>query len=196
MAVAKPPRPRLARAAWVGVPLLVVAIALAVLGRPALRAFEARRARHRAVSTLEHLLAQQKQFKDRLDEFLTVGPAGVELGGAAMPWVAEACPATCRRLAIEACSTFGCLDFAPPSPVHHRYGCRAQRSGDAYDVTCAAAADLDGDGVVSLLVVGTSTAGFLHAPLPVLDPRVEPGRCARIDDVPADVVYDCTPGAL
>ncbi len=177
----------------------VLLIAAAVLGRPAWRALEAHRARHRAVSTLEHLLAQQKQFKARLDEFLTVGPAGAALGDtttATTSWSAAPCPSDCRRLAIEACSSFGCLDFAPPSPVQHRYGCRAQRSGDAYDVTCAAAADLDGDGDLSLLVVGTSTAGFLHAPVPELDARVALGRCADIDAVPADVVYDCTPGEL
>lgn len=172
--------------------LSVVAAAVVVAG-PGLQALRAYRASSAARDDLELLLAQQRRFASRLDEYLTVGPAGATIGGPAATWVDEPCPAACRRLAIEACSSFGCLEFEPSSPLH-RYGCRAQRSGDAYDVTCAAAGDLDGDGAVSLLVVGTSTSGTLHAPLPALDPRVVPGRCAAIEAVPAGVVYDCTPG--
>jgi hypothetical protein len=172
---------------------LVVVIATALAWGP----LHTRWLRHRkgeAYRELPRILAQQKMFKARLDEFLTLAPIGPRPGEPAQAWPATPCPAECRRIDIGACTSFGCLDYAPQGDPHYRYACRASRRGDAYDVSCAAAADLDADGQPSLLVIGTSTTGHLVAPLPELE--VATGTCAQLGRIPSEVVFDCTPGTL
>lgn len=179
----------------VGLVVTLGAIAL-YFGPSARSALGARQKKEVARRDLIRVLEQQRRFHARFGEYLTIGAAGASLAGGEVAWPNGPCPTECRGLAIEACAHFACIDFVPEGMAHHRYACRAHRTGDAYDVTCAAAADLDGDGVISLWAVGTSTSGHLRAPLPPLGPTVDPRRCARLDDVPAGVVYDCTPDAL
>ena len=154
------------------------------------------RGQKEAYTNLGLILEQQQKFKIELQEYLTVGPSGPLPGEKPMKWPTESCPSDCRGLHLEACSSFACLDFAPAQPVRFRYGCKAIRHGDAYDVTCAAAGDLDGDGKISLLVVGTSTSGQLVAAVPALGIEIPPTRCSTVARVPSEVVYDCTPGVL
>lgn len=184
------------RVAWVAGLVLTLGALGWYYGPSAHRARGARQKKEVARRDLARVLEQQRRFHARFGEYLSIGAAGASLSGGQAAWPDGPCPPECRGLALEACGHFACIDFAPDGAAHHRYACRAHRTGDAYDVTCAAAADLDGDGVISLWAAGTSTSGRLRAPLPSLGSTVDPGRCARLDDVPVDVVYDCSPDAL
>lgn len=180
--------------------LTVIAALAAVVGGAALwldsAAGRRMRAAHQGEVELEQLFAQQQAFRAALDEFVSLPPRGAALDGRSAPWPDEACPPDCRALALEACQAYACVDFRPRATVWHRYACRAGRRGDVYDVTCAAAADLDGDGEVSVHVVGTGTTGALALAPPDLGAPVPLGRCAMQAAVPARQVYDCTPGEL
>jgi|JI10StandDraft_1071094.scaffolds.fasta_scaffold453983_2 hypothetical protein len=154
------------------------------------------RAAHQGEAELEQLFVQQQAFLAALDEFVSLPPRGAALDGRSAEWSDEPCPPDCRALALEACQSYACVEFRPSATVWHRYACRAGRRGDVYDVTCAAAADLDGDGEVSVHVVGTGTTGVVALAPPELGAPVSLGRCAAPGAVPARQVYDCTPGEL
>ena len=180
--------------------LTVIAVLVVGVGATALwldsAAGRRMRAAHQGEAELEQLFVQQQAFLAALDEFVSLPPRGAALDGRSARWPNEPCSPDCRALALEACQSYACVDFRPSAKVWHRYACRAGRQGDVYDVTCAAATDLDGDGEISVHVVGTGTTGVVALALPELGAPVSLGRCAALGTVPARQVYDCTPGEL
>ena len=87
----------------------------------------------------------------------------------------------------SACSEFDCIGFEPFGPTYYAYECNST----AEDFTCAAVADLDGDGRSGVFVVGTNNSGGATtvAPLPGIATAAGCNRPAS-----AGMVEDCLPG--
>lgn len=98
-----------------------------------------------AMTNLRSIQTHQMGTWSEKERFLPARAEGGGDGKTKTPWPALPCPDTCAEQP-ETC-TFTCLGWQPMGPTYYQYACNVQ--GDAF--TCAASADLDGDGTFGLL---------------------------------------------
>jgi len=147
-----------------------------------------------ARTVLGGMKTQQASFEEKMGFYVSAGPmpvAPVPFGRS--PWVPhEPCPADCAATNPGACQKFSCIDYRPSSDVYYQYACTATASGGIHDFTCAATADLDRDGELSVFVYGTANrpgAKRIVASIPTNAPL---GDCATERPVAGEIV-NCTP---
>jgi len=136
----------------------------------------------------------QESFRAERDFYVTTAPVGP---GTAEPavWDDEPCNTACSDKNPSACARFSCIGIQPGKRVSYRYACNAVGGprGPTPDFTCAASADLDGDGKSKMFVYGTANGleakGRIVAPIPDLGDQ---GACKDGQAFAGEVV-DCDP---
>ncbi len=98
------------------------------------------------------------------------------------------CDPACKNGQPEACTSLACVGFEGAGQVFYQYACEV--SPDAQRFTCAAYADLDGDGEPGIFIYG-SGEGPLGAPVPEFE--IDNPACAK---VMAGELVPCTPRRL
>jgi type IV pilus assembly protein PilA len=157
---------------------------LAAMAIPNFVRYQLRAKSMEARTVLSSIAVSEGAFFAQHGVYASAAPAGGGAGSAKGSWQAAPCAETCPA-EPETCASFACIGFEPPGPVFYRYAC--QSTGAA--VTCAAVADLDGDGRPGAYVlrVQSDDAGE-PAPLPALE---------GLDECPEGAdgqVVECSPG--
>jgi len=108
--------------------------------------------------------------------------------GTLAPFQQPPCDPACKDGQPEACTSLACVGFEGGTQVYYQYACEV--SPDAQRFTCAAYADLDGDGEPGIFIYG-SGEGPLGAPVPKFE--INNPACAN---VMAGELLPCTPRSL
>lgn len=159
---------------------------LAAIAIPNFIRYQLRSKTSEARATLMSIRVNQESFMMQNDFYSNAVATGGAGGTVKVPWDGEACPAGCPGDAAQ-CTQFDCIGFKPFGATYYTYECKA--SGK--DFTCAAVADLDGDGRPGVFVYGTNSGGgpMTAAPMPGIATAAGCNGPA-----PANEVFDCNRG--
>jgi type IV pilus assembly protein PilA len=162
------------------IPLVGIMAAIAI---PNFIRYQLRSKASEARTNLAAIRVHQESFFAENGFYVATPATGGAGGGIMAPWDGEDCPGDCGPENRAACSQFSCIGFTPFGNVYYSYECTS--TGSAY--TCAAVADLDGNGRPGVYVVGSGDG----PPAPVPDIASQAG-CQG--PVPAGIVHDCVRG--
>lgn len=96
-----------------------------------------------------NIITTQESFMAEFGNYANV-TAGAPVGSPTLTkraWNALSCADSCSRTNPQACSTFGCIGFVPPSQVYYQYLSpnRLATPGQPPEYAVGAIGDLDGD---------------------------------------------------
>ena len=137
------------------------------------------------------LYRAERAFGSEHDFYVEFAPSGPGKLPKA-PCEAPPCPAGCSSRNPARCDSAACIGFKPSTWVAYRYACQTLTTGAVPEFTCAAAADLDGNGKSKMFVIGSADGALvttIQAPIPALG---ELGQCA-VGKTPPGEVFDCEP---
>lgn len=166
-------------------PVLGILSAIAV---PNFIRYQLRAKSSEARANLAMLRTLQESKHGDWGRYLRADPSGGSVGTAKVAFEVEPCSADCTADDPRACTSLACLSFTPMPNVYYRYACEVTEDGQHF--TCAALADLDGDGDPGMYVV-SSGEGRPVAPIPDFDGAAPP--CAV---GPGGQVTDCAHGSF
>ncbi len=133
----------------------------------------------------------QEQFRAEMDFYAAIkadGPGGSE----PEYFDNRDCSRRCYSRSPTACDEFSCIGVRPNGRMFYRYACETIEPGSrrTAEFTCAAVADLDGDGRPKMFVYGTANSGrYIKAPIP----RIGPTGSCREGHTHSGEIVDCDP---
>lgn len=179
-------------------PLMLVPIVgmLAAIAVPNFIRYQLRSKQSEAKFTLQAIRTSQEAFFADSGGYASSAPnPSAAPANVKVAWEGRPCPEDCKQDNLAACTELACIGYQASGPVYYRYACTATppSEGSPAEFTCAAIADLDGDGQLGVMVLGTAhTEGqaTIRAPLPELAAEA----CGA--QVPANEVFNCTPNVF
>src|SRR5207237_4577262 len=99
------------------------------------------------------IYANEESFRATMDQYASIDPLGSGTGELA-EWPETPCSSSCNRTNVSGCTVPACIGYRPQGRIRYRYACStipASRQ-HASDFTCAASADLDGNGRSKMFV--------------------------------------------
>ena len=176
-------------------PVLMVPIfgILAAIAIPNFIRYQLRSKTTEAKVVLGGIKTSQESFRAEYDQYAPTRATPAEVPGTVKAsWDADACPSTCSRESVGACTEFACVGYEPAGMVYYQYACatRPAAQGVSAEFACVAVGDLDGDGNPGVFIYGTANGSgetLVAAPIPAIAAEYCTG------EIPAGEVWDCNP---
>ena len=158
---------------------------LAAIAIPNFVRYQQRSKQAEARTNLGAIRISQTIFGEERGFFAGCPPEGNDAAGKTSDWEGRPCSSECSSESPAACN-FSCIGFQPATKVYYRYACTSAPGA----FTCAASADLDGDGEHGVFMVSHSDEGAAPAPIPSL-----PGA-EHCQGAPPNLVHECRRGVF